>query len=77
MYVQFKNTLIFYKNRRLIFAQNKNNPASAEVQSLKFSVNKTAASTALVQLLAPSCARTNKYLIADLTVGITVLLVKN
>jgi len=35
-------TLIFYKNTRLIFAQNlrqiKNNPVSAEVQSLKFSV---------------------------------------
>jgi len=30
-----------------------------------------------VQLLAPSCARTNKYLIADLTVGITVFLVIN
>jgi len=26
---------------------------------------------------APSCARTNKNLIADLTVGITVFLVKN
>jgi len=30
-----------------------------------------------VQLLAPSCARTNKNFIADLTVGITVFLVIN
>jgi len=41
-------------------------------------VNKTAASAAIhVQLLAPSCARTNKYLIADLTVGIAIFLVIN
>jgi len=51
-------------------------------------VNKTAASAAQsakcifasrfihVELLAPSCVRTNKYLIADLTVGITVFLIK-
>jgi len=53
-------------------------------------VNKTAASVAQsakcillhaysrIQLLAPNCcSRTSKYLIADLTVGITVFLVIN
>jgi len=47
-------------------------------------VNKTAASAVqsakcillytylCIQLLAPSCTRTNKYLTADLTAGITV-----
>jgi len=51
-------------------------------------VNKTAASDAQLAkcillhayshtMLAPSCAKTNKYFIADLTVGITVFLVIN
>jgi len=53
-------------------------------------VNKTAASAAQLAkcillhasarttaVLPPSCARTYKYLIADLTVGKTVFLVKN
>jgi len=48
-----RNLHFFYKNTRLVFAQNlrtiKNNSASAKEQSIKFSVkvvNKTAASDA-------------------------------
>jgi len=72
---------IFYENTRLIFAQNlRTIPASAEEQSLKFSVkvvNKTAASDAQLAkcillhaysstiLLVSSCSRTNKNFIVS------------
>jgi len=71
-------TLFFYKNTRLSFAQNlRTIPASAEEQSLKFSIkvrNKRAASSAQLakcillhaysrKTAAPSCASTYKNFI--------------